>query len=255
MRHKPVECYAFVIVTAACLREFRTENREEAGVLEHVRPLAKARRPLLLQVLAVAACFLSIPAAPALAYDWLQFGWNPQHSGNNTAESILTQANVSTLVQQYQVTLPAIADGAPVYLAGVTTPGGVKNLLFVTTRNALIIALDAQTGVDGLEPSIQSSRMPDQRIGWSPATPRRRRLSTRTANTSTAMGSTAMVHKLQVGDGTEITTGGWPQRATFKGYRRKGFFGACDRDVGRHELTCTPCTPAIRAIKATIKDT
>ena len=48
--------------------------------------MAKTRRPLLLHILAAAVCLLPIPFTPALAYDWLQFGWNPQHSGNNTAD-------------------------------------------------------------------------------------------------------------------------------------------------------------------------
>ena len=197
--------------------------------------MAKARRPLVVQVLAAAACVLSMIAAPALAYDWLQFGWNPQHSGNNTAESILTQANVSTLVQQYQVTLPSIADGAPVYLEGVTTPGGVKNLLFVTTRNALIIALDAQTGSTVWSHQYNAAGCQINGSGGacyttsSPAIDPNRQYVY-------SYGLDGMVHKLQVGDGTEITTGGWPQRATFKGYRRKRFFGACDCDVGRREL-------------------
>ena len=183
--------------------------------------MARSRRPHLLQVLAAAACFLAILAAPALAYDWLQFGWNQQHSGNNTAESILTQANVSTLVQQYQVTLPSIADGAPVYLAGVTTPGGVKNLLFVTTRNALIIALDAKTGSTVWSHQYNSAGCQINGSGGacyttsSPAIDPNRQYVY-------SYGLDGMVHKLQVGDGTEITTGGWPQRATFKGYDEKG---------------------------------
>ena len=44
------------------------------------------------------------------------------------------------------VTLLATADGAPVFLEGVTTPSGIKDLLFVTTRDGRIIALDAQNG-------------------------------------------------------------------------------------------------------------
>jgi hypothetical protein len=93
------------------------------------------------------AIAFSLPVgAPAWAYDWLQFGGNPQHSGNNTAESILTPGNVSTLVSKYQATLPGTADGTPVFLESVTTPSGVKNLLFISTRDGWIVALDAQTG-------------------------------------------------------------------------------------------------------------
>src|SRR2546430_240099 len=106
--------------------------------------LAHAHRVFLMRCLCAWA--LSLPIASAHAYDWLQFGGDAQHSGRNTAESTITPNNVSALVQKYQVTLPATADGAPVFLEGVSTPLGTKDLLFVTTGDGRIIALDAQTG-------------------------------------------------------------------------------------------------------------
>ena len=66
----------------------------------------------------------SAPSAPQGApYDWPQMNGNPQHSGNNTSETVLGPSNVATLQFLYQVSLPAAADGAPVALAGVSTPG------------------------------------------------------------------------------------------------------------------------------------
>src|SRR5450755_1744817 len=82
------------------------------------------------------------PIADTLAYDWLQFGGGPQHSGNNTAETILSAGNVASLVQKYQATLPASADSTPVFLEAIATPSGMKNLLFVTTQDGWIVALD-----------------------------------------------------------------------------------------------------------------
>src|SRR5438034_705170 len=96
---------------------------------------------------------ISLAMAAAHAYDWLQFGGDAQHSGRNTAESIITPNNVSALVQKYQVTLLATADGAPVFLEAVNTPMGTKDLLFVTTRDGRIIALDAQTGSQAWAPT------------------------------------------------------------------------------------------------------
>jgi outer membrane protein assembly factor BamB len=43
-----------------------------------------------------------------------------------------------------------------------------------------------------------------------------------TVSTSTATGLDGYVHKHQVGDGTEVTIGGWPQLATTKGFDEKG---------------------------------
>ena len=80
----------------------------------------------------IALLAFSLATEGVRAYDWLQFGGDAQHSGNNTAETVLTPANVGALGQKYQLTLPATADGAPVFLEGVTTPSGVKDLLFVT---------------------------------------------------------------------------------------------------------------------------
>src|SRR2546430_9222866 len=106
--------------------------------------LADTYRSSLLQCFCALA--LSLPIASAHAYDWLQFGGDAQHSGRNTAETTITPSNVGALVQKYQVTLLATADGAPVFLEAVSTPTGTKDLLFVTTGDGRIIALDAQTG-------------------------------------------------------------------------------------------------------------
>ena len=184
--------------------------------------MANSHRRLILQCLAALAWSLPIGSAPALAYDWLQFGGNPQHSGNNTAETILSPANVGTLVQKYQAMLPAIADGAPVYLEAVTTASGVKNLLFVTTRDGRIIALDAQNGAtvwshqygpNGCK--IINNGNGDCYTTSSPAIDPNRQFVY-------SYGLDGNVHKYLVGDGTEILVGGWPQNATLKGYDEKG---------------------------------
>src|SRR6266511_439868 len=60
--------------------------------------------------------YLPYNANATIGYDWLQFNGNSQHSGNNTWEINLKAGNVNQLVRLFQVTLPSIADGAPVYL-------------------------------------------------------------------------------------------------------------------------------------------
>jgi hypothetical protein len=170
----------------------------------------------------VALVWLLHAAIPsAQAYDWLQFGGNPQHSGNNTAETILNPGNVAALIQRFQATLPAIADGTSVFLEAVNTPGGVRNLLFVTTQNGSIVALDAQSGAtvwshqygpNGCKINNGSS---DCYTTSSPAIDPNRQYVY-------SYGLDGNVHKYQVGDGTEIITGGWPQLTTLKGYDEKG---------------------------------
>lgn len=157
----------------------------------------------------------------AFLYDWPQFNGNSQHSGNNTQETTITKANVAQLQFVYQVSLPGIADGAPAYLNSVSTPQGVKNLIFVTTMDGTIAALDAQNGS-----LLWSHQNPagSCRINNGPLTcyttsspaidPNRQFVY--------SYGLDGYVHKYQVGDGTEIKSGGWPELATLKPYNEKG---------------------------------
>jgi hypothetical protein len=214
-------CYAVVISGAAHRRPCGTTNTLSGRIVTGAHMMENLHRRRILQCLAALSFSLPIATAPAWAYDWLQFGGNPQHSGNNTAEMILTPGNVSTLVQKYQIMLPTTADGAPVYLEGVTTAAGVKNLLYVTTKDGWIVALDAQTGA----------------TVWShqngPGTCKINNGGNTCYTTSSpaidpnrlyvySYGLDGNVHKYQVGDGIEIVTGGWPAVATLKGYDEKG---------------------------------
>lgn len=171
--------------------------------------------------LCAAAILLVLGVRCAWAYDWLQFGGDPQHSGRNTSETILTPANVGALAVRYQVTLAGTADGAPVFLENVTTPGGAKNLLFVTTRDGRIIALDAQNGAVVWNHQYGPGACMINNGGSacyttsSPAIdPNRLYIY--------SYGLDGNVHKYQVGDGIEILTGGWPELTTLKGFDEKG---------------------------------
>lgn len=170
--------------------------------------MRSSRLPLAL----LAACFL---AGNASATDWLQFGYDQEHSGNNTAETAITLANVNRMVPLYSVSLPATVDSAPAFLGGVSTPLGVKDLLFVETKTGILIALDAVTGA----------------IVWQkqPTTPANSSVVTQLSPLIDpdrqyvyGYGLEGKVHKYQVGDGTEITGNGWPQVATLKPSVEKG---------------------------------
>jgi outer membrane protein assembly factor BamB len=157
----------------------------------------------------------------ASSYDWLQFNFDSKKSGFNTRESILTLQNVRNLRMLFQVKLPAIADGAPAYLSKVQTHLGTKDLLFITTKAGHIIALDGQTGAkvwvqqhaagscrinNGSEPCYTTS---------SPAVDPNRKYVY-------SYGLDGHAHKHRVGDGVEITGGGWPQLTTLKPFDEKG---------------------------------
>jgi len=178
-----------------------------------------ARRGCFCRCLSVLA--LSLATGSAWAYDWLQFGGDSQHSGNNAAETTLTPANVSGLVQKYQVTLPATADGAPVFLEDITTASGVKDLLFVTTRDGRIIALDAQNGAEIWSRQYGPGTCQINNTGGACYTTSSPAIDP-SGDHVYSYGLDGYVHKYLAGDGTEVTAGGWPQIATLKGFDEKG---------------------------------
>ena len=145
-------------------------------------------------------------APPASASDWPQFNRDSLHSGANLEESTIHAGNVGSLQVRYHVALPGLVDAAPVFLAGVATPQGVKDLLFMTSLRGIVMAVDAATG------TVVWSRRPARRPGTttaSPAVDPNRRFVY-------AYGLDGKAHKFAVGDGGEITTGGWPQVVTLK---------------------------------------
>lgn len=159
-------------------------------------------------------------AAATAPYDWLQYNGDAAHSGNDTAETLITRQNVGTLRQQFQVTLPARPDGAPVVLTGVTTAGGLRDLVFVLTTAGHLVALDAATGATVW--SVQNG----------PGSCRINNGSSVCYTTSSpaidpnrqwvyAYGLEGRVHKYAVATGAEVTTGGWPELVTNKPWDEK----------------------------------
>jgi hypothetical protein len=149
--------------------------------------------------------------AAASKYDWLQFGGDSRHGGNNTLETHITPQNVGSLQQLFQVQLPETVEGAPVVLTNVSTTSGVHDIAYVTTRNGFLVALDASTGATiwSRQPSSSNITMSSPAIDPS--------LQYVYSN-----GLDGHLHKYTVADGTEITTGGWPQLLTLKTGVEKG---------------------------------
>jgi hypothetical protein len=157
-------------------------------------------------------------------YDWPQFNGDAGHSGSNTLEKSISQANVSQLGMLFQVSLPAAADGAPAYLSGVATASGIHNLVFVTTRDGGTAALDATTGATvWVQPrrggscliNNNGSRNEACYTTSSPAIDPDRKYVY-------SYGLDGNVHKYAVGDGMEVVTGGWPELTSRKVYDEKG---------------------------------
>lgn len=163
-----------------------------------------------LRILVAAAGLLA--RGGALATDWPQWGFDSRHGGANDQETAIRAGNVPTLHLLYRVTLPAVADGAPAFLAGVTTAQGVKDLLFLTTKSGILLAVDAATGA--VVWSKQPAAGPNYTTSSPAVDPGRLYVY------SYALDGRA--HKYHVADGTEVTTGGWPELATLKPSVEKG---------------------------------
>ena len=168
------------------------------------------RPQCLLFASVLAAC---VPAAAGAA-DWLQWGYDAAHSGNNADEHGVDAGNVAQLGLLYQTVLASNVDSAPVYRSNVTTPDGVKNLLFVLTENGRLIAIDAADGSTFWSKPISGTSPTESSPAIDPF-----------ADFVYAYGIDGKVHKFAIGDGTEITTDGWPQIATLKPNVEKGAAG------------------------------
>jgi hypothetical protein len=100
------------------------------------------------------------------------------------------------LKQLFQVPLTDPPDGAAVALSDITTPMGVKDVVYVLGGHGLLTAFDGATGMTIWKATFGGAGNSAPAID-----PNRRYIY---ANCSDG------IHKLQVGDGTEVKTGGWP---------------------------------------------
>jgi outer membrane protein assembly factor BamB len=83
--------------------------------------------------------------------EWLTFSHDPQRSGSATDEHSFSSANVSamgllwkTIVPNQPLALTGLT--APLVMRGVSTPRGLKNLVFVAGSSDHLFALDAENG-------------------------------------------------------------------------------------------------------------
>jgi outer membrane protein assembly factor BamB len=112
-------------------------------------------------------------------------------------------------------------DSSPVYLHAVQTAQGTKDLVFVTTLEGHIVAVDAASG----------AQVWTQQYGANGCLIN---LGSRACYTTSSpaidpnhkyiysYGLDGSVHKYQVGDGVEIKGGGWPEMTTTKAFNEKG---------------------------------
>lgn len=146
---------------------------------------------------------VAAPTPPA-AGDWPAFGYDAARSGVNPTETTITPSSVAGLRQLWRVSLPGVADSAPILLRGLALPdGATRDVLYVTTRDGRLLAVDAATG------AILWSRQPQgPKITHSSpvADPSRQYVY--------AYGLDGALHKYLATTGDEVTGTGWPARVT-----------------------------------------
>lgn len=79
----------------------------------------------------------------------LERGYNRFRTGANTAETILTPANVRSSANQFHkrfvMPVDGKIEGSPLYASGVTIAGGRHNVVYVATMHNTVYAFDADT--------------------------------------------------------------------------------------------------------------
>ncbi len=162
---------------------------------------------------------------PLASTDWLQFGFDPTHSGINPNESVLSASNVHLLAQRYHVKFTAPAQGTPVFLSNVATSQGTIDMLFVELNDGSLFALNAANGntvwshVPTSTPACgQAGSSPQCLITSSPAIdPNRNFVYAFSRNDG-------KIHKYAVATGVETkgTGNGWPELSSAKPNVEKG---------------------------------
>jgi hypothetical protein len=159
-----------------------------------------------------AGALLFALALPAHATDWLQFGFDAAHSGFNRAERGYPTASGNRVAWHYS--LGKTVDTAPVYLAGVATPAGTKNLLFGVATDGTLLAIDAASPSLNIVWSKKPVGTGIKTTGAAAIDPNRQYVY--------AFALDGKIHKYHVGDGSEVLGGGWPQVSTLKPDQEKG---------------------------------
>jgi hypothetical protein len=163
-------------------------------------PFASSRK--LRAILALLGCGAGM--ASVQATDWLQFGMDAAHSGYNAAEQGYSTANGNKFTVA-GLTHPI--DSAPIYVGGVSTPSGTKDMLFIVAKDGTLLALSARDGsvIWSNTPATSSTLS----TAGSPAVDPQRQYVY-------AYAVDGKVHKYNIADGLEVLTGGWPEVSTAK---------------------------------------
>jgi len=161
--------FSFAAITLAslvCAGASMAQQQAPAGMTEGVDP-AIARR---VAAEPMAPVTFNIPPA---TNEWLTWGYDQERTGWNRAETSLSPKNVGKLKQLWSTQLQVPVDQyvlstmtAPIVAAGVATPSGPKDLLFILGANDTLFAVDANTGQQLWSKSFPNPTTPKKPKEW-----------------------------------------------------------------------------------------
>ena len=94
----------------------------------------------------LAALALTVGAGRVAATDWLMYGFNPQRTGENPFESVLTPSTVGGLHLLWSFDLGGVTIMQPVLATGVIVHGSPKDLVYMGAEHGDLYAIDVASG-------------------------------------------------------------------------------------------------------------
>jgi outer membrane protein assembly factor BamB len=145
------------------------------------------------------------PVEGAAALSWPMFGHDPARSGVDVGDTTLTTANVSKLVEKWQISFGSgnVADSTPILLGNVEIGNTPQQMLYQTDKNGKTFAIEAQTGKVIWTFSTSGPNITDSTPAADPS--------------GTAIyvpGVDGKVHKLNAATGVEMSAPGFPATIT-----------------------------------------
>ncbi len=148
---------------------------------------------------------------PSAVNEWVTWGYDPERSGWNRAETTLTKTNVKGLRQVFSTPLgvPTNLDvlstvTAPVIAAGVAMPGGNKDVMFILGANDTLYAIDANSGARLWEKTYPNPHKPTKPATWlCPNTPNATPTIDKARGLIFFMASDGLLRGISLADGAE----------------------------------------------------
>jgi outer membrane protein assembly factor BamB len=179
-----------------------TQNHEDDDAYRLIRGL----------LIVFAALGLLVVDSRAAAVDWPMYGFNPQRTGENPLETILTPATVGGLHELWNFNLGAVTIMQPVMAAGVVVNGSSKDLIYMGDEHGDLYAIDVVSGTMVWHQNLGSQQttchdIPDAVFGVSGSP-----FLDRANNRMFVVGGDGNMYALDLSTGATLT--GWPVAVT-----------------------------------------